>query len=378
MPKILINILSNRSGGGVSYVRNLIPRLCRLRQADSRSPISILCDERQRELLEFYDDIHDQLISAPTANLAGLDRVRWEKRNLPAIVAEQNAEVLFTPYQVITAKTKARNVIMVRNMEPFLGASYVYGWKGRLRNFLLRRATAASVRSAHRVVAVSHFVSDYLKQHFYVDPSRIICIHHGRDTFFERDEGAEHSKEQGPAPMFFTCGSLLPYRRCENVIDAFALATKRFTERRPTLVVAGAGTEPRYRATLERHAQESGIEKQIQFIGHVSKEEMKNLFHGCTACVLATEIEACPNTAIEALSSGCAIIASDSPPLPEILGDAAIFYPRQNVEKLAEQMTQLLEKPELANKYRKEARNRAKRYDWDTCAQQTFELLASC
>ena len=145
---------------------------------------------------------------------------------------------------------------MVRNMEPLRGAPYVYGWKGRFRNWLLRRATAAAVRSAHRVVAVSHFVSDYLEQHLHVDPSRIVCIHHGRDTFFERDETPDHTDEQGPAPMFLTCGSLLPYRRCEDVIDAFALISKalisnRFAEQPPTL----DRCRGRYRAPLSRSAR---------------------------------------------------------------------------------------------------------------------------
>ena len=367
----------------MSYVRNLIPRLCSLSQADSRVQISVLCDERHLELLEPFEGIRDHLITAPTANLSGLARVRWEKRNLPAIVSEHSVDVLFTPYQVITAKTEARDVIMLRNMEPLLGAPYIYGWKGRFRNWLLRRATITSVRSAHCVVAVSHFVGDYLEQHLHVDPSRIACIYHGRDAFFEREESSGLSEEGEQTPMFLTCGSLLPYRRCEDVIDAFALISKalvakRHNEQQPILIVAGAGTEPRYEALLRRHAQKSGIENQIEFVGHVSREQMKNLFHRCLASVFATEIETFSHIAVESLSSGCAIIASDSPPLPEILGEAAIFYPRRNVEKLAEQMGQLLEQPNLANKHREAARNRAKHYDWDTCAQQTFELLTSC
>jgi glycosyltransferase involved in cell wall biosynthesis len=290
-------------------------------------------------------------------------------------VAKHDIDVLFTPYQVITAKTKARNVVMVRNMEPFLGDQYTYGLKGRLRNFLLRRATAASVRSAHRVVAVSDFVADYLEHNFNVGPSRVVCIHHGGDTYFERSESSSPSEEV-LNPMFLTCGSLLPYRRSEDIIDAFAIVAKRYPERQPTLIVAGEGTEPRYRVLLECHAHKSGIGKQIQFAGHVSKDRMKELYHRCLACLLATEIEACPNTAIEALMSGCAIIASDTPPLPEILGDAASYYPPRMVELLAEKMGQLIDDPNFASQCREKARIRAACYDWDTCAQQTFELLA--
>jgi len=376
MHEILINTLSARSGGAVSYVRNLIPRLCQVCQTNDRVHMSILCDDHHRELLKPFECTSDDLIVVPTSNLSRLARVLWEKRNLPRLVTQHDVDVLFTCYQVITATTQARDIIMVRNMEPFLATSYSYGFKGRLRNYVLRRASAASVRSAHRIVAVSDFVRHYLESSLGIDPSQIARIYHGRDTFFEFEKNCGYSKSV-QQPVFLTCGSLLPYRRCEDVIDAFAIVAKRFPELRPTLNIAGDGTEFQYRRILAQRAVDSGVSAQIRFLGHVPKDRMRDLFQSCQLCVLATEIEACPNTAIEALTSGCAIIASNTDPLPEILGDSAVYYHPRNIEKLAEHMVQFLEEPDRANEYRKKAKNRAACFDWDTCAQMTFDLLAS-
>jgi glycosyltransferase involved in cell wall biosynthesis len=376
MLRLLVNILSAKSGGAVSYVRNLIPRLQEGGRVNDSIQALVLCDATQKRVLDSCGQMSDAVLVAPTVALPALGRLRWERRELPKLVTEHAIDVLFTPYQVSTAITNAREVIMVRNMEPFLGSEYTYGVRGRIRNFLIRRATVASCQSAWQIIAVSEFVREYLQQHIGIESSRITRIYHGRDTFFEADENSGHTASHDGA-MFLTCGSLLPYRRCEDVIKAFAVVAKRCPRRRLSLKIAGEGTEAKYRALLDTCVSKSGCSELIEFVGHVPKEQMRRLFRGCLACILSTEIEACPNTAIEALTSGCAIIASDAPPLPEILGTAPLYYPRRNVDELVKRMIQILEDPGLGNRCREAAAMQARCFDWNVCAQQTLALLSS-
>ena len=113
------------------------------------------------------------------------------------------------------------------------------------------------------------------------------------------------------------------------------------------------------------------------FLGDGQRQNavMRVLYRRCQLFVTATEVEACPNIAIEALTAGCSIVASDSGPAREILGDASVLTPPRNVDALGHQMVRLLgddmARVELANK----ARMRSGMFSWDRTVRDTYEVL---
>ncbi len=375
----MINCLGARSGGAVSYLRNAIGRILQAHDPAAGFRIQALCDSGQAEQVDADSDL---VLRADTAGLSGTKRSLWEARNLKRLVNEHGFTTVFTPYQVSNAKTSAKSVLMLRNMEPFFHQRYDYSWNTRLRNRILKRLTIRSTKSADHVIAVSEYVRQLLVGPLGLDPDRVSRIYHGRDPFFSesiddadvksalRDIGIQN-------PFLLTCGSLLPYRRVEDVILAYDRLAKR--DKRPLdLVIAGDGADNRYKQKLRKLASESESSNQILFAGHVSRRHIRTLYRNAEAVVLATEIEACPNIAIEAMAAGSMIVASDSDPLPEIIGaDNARFYEKRNIDELTELLRQLPESPEQSQALRKNARRRADDFCWERCAAATTELLES-
>mgnify|MGYP001252808170 CR=1 FL=1 len=70
----------------------------------------------------------------------------------------------------------------------------------------------------------SYFAGGYAKTELGVDAKRITRIYHGRDESFSPERGRDDEQQLrrlGIArPYVFTCGSLLPYRRVEDVLAA--------------------------------------------------------------------------------------------------------------------------------------------------------------
>ncbi len=167
----------------------------------------------------------------------------------------------------------------------------------------------------------------------------------------------------------------MPYRRCEDVIDAFGRFS-RPEDRSFQLVVAGDGNDPPYKTMLQQRSNQPTLAGRIRFTGHVSPQHMRALYQQAKLVVLATEIEACPNIAIESMSAGAAILASDSPPLPEIIGrENASFFERRNTVQLADRIGHLLNSPAEAAELQQRARRRADDYGWQTCTAKTLQLL---
>ncbi len=179
--KILINCLSARSGGAISYLRNAIGSILAEGNRLDGVEIHALCDARQALQI---DTSPDRRILAETARLGGWKRSLWERRNLPRIVRQGGYGTVFTPYQLSAAALPVRSVLMLRNMEPFFFERYHYSFKNRLRNQLLRRSTIRSTRAASHVIAVSEFARDYLVDVVGVSRHAVTRIYHGRDPFF--------------------------------------------------------------------------------------------------------------------------------------------------------------------------------------------------
>ena len=375
---VLYNCLSAISGGAVSYNRNMLPELNRLFEGSvDGHQLRILLHESQEP---FISDIPGaQCIFVKGHRLTGVRRLLWEWRHLEHVAQEERADVLFCPYQIGRSVANAKLVLMIRNMEPFLFQRYRYGLGSRLRNHLLRCYSARALRSADRVIAVSQFAKDLLTNQLSVLPGRICQIYHGRDTRLtptdNRSANWKLLSELGLKSDFvLTCGSLRPYRRCEDVISAFA-KLKPGPTNGLTLIIAGSEDVARYGKAIRRAIAQSACGDSVRMVGHVSWEMMRALYQCCKVCVIASEIEACPNIAIEAMTSGCVIVASDQPPLPEMFHDSAVYFRSRNVADLADKMQLALLDANLREQLQTLALRRSQGFSWRTCAAKTFQAL---
>ena len=376
--RILMNCLSCVSGGAVAYLRNLTPRLHGLfAESPGGNQLRILAHASQSDLLS--DVPEDALILVNGRRPLGYRRLLWEKRHLPRIAAEHDVDVVFVPYQVGMHVKGLRHIFMLRNMEPFFYRGYNYGWRGGLRNNLLHRYSVRTLRMADRVIAVSQFAHDWLVHSMNVRPERVRTVYHGRDESFTPEGNADGDRQLltqiGVRNGFLlTCGSMLPYRRFEDVIAAFALVADP-SGNGLQLVIAGSGNERRYSEMVRRLAAQSLNPDRIVLPGHVDRLTMQALYRCCRICLVTTEVEACPNIAIEAMTIGCVIVSSNRPPLPAMFQGCSLEYNARDIRQMAEQIRKASESAPLRDRLRARALSRATAFSWKRCAKDTYAAL---
>jgi glycosyltransferase involved in cell wall biosynthesis len=204
-------------------------------------------------------------------------------------------------------------------------------------------------------------------------------VYHGRDELSldeatQITEGSTLRRYGITGKFVLSCGSLLPYRRCEDVIAAF----EKYSIEWPgdmQLVIAGSGTDRGYHRTIVNMIAKSPVRKKILQIGQVTRDDMKVLYNSCDACIFATEIEACPNIAIEAMTAGCVIISCDKQPLPEMFSGSSVEYRARDVGDLVSKLRLSLTDPELREKLKTMALSRATYFSWKKCAEETYDAV---
>jgi len=305
----------------------------------------------------------------------GLFRFVWEKFSLPRIVADFDIDVLFTPYQVGPNIRGVKNVLMIRNMEPFFFFKYRYSMNTWLRNKVLSFISNHCLRKADRIIAVSKFAAGHLED-LGIPNQSISLIYHGSPTFFKDSSNDlfELANLGINNPFVLACGSILPYRRYEDVIHAFNRALPSIPDN-VILVIVGSGSDIGYKRMLADIIAQSPQPERIFMLGAVQWSDMDLLYRNGCCCIITSEIEACPNIAIEAMASGSCILAAEIPPLPEILDDCAIFFPPRNVSLLSKSIASFILDENNRNHFSLRSRKRTISFSWSVSAAKTYNAL---
>jgi alpha-1,3-rhamnosyl/mannosyltransferase len=176
-------------------------------------------------------------------------------------------------------------------------------------------------------------------------------------------------------PFVLGVGTLEPRKNLITLLEAFALLPSYLTNRFQ-VVLAG---KPGWRTTsLGKHLQSYGQRSSLVLTGYVSEEDLRSLYTSAEMFVFPSFYEGFGLPVLEALASGCPVIASTAPSLKEVAGSAAIFVdPKSPPEEWSRAMVRVAESAELRQSLGIAGREQARRFSWETCAQQTSEVLSS-
>lgn len=89
---------------------------------------------------------------------------------------------------------------------------------------------------------------------------------------------------------------------------------------------------------------------------------------------MTSRVEACPNTALEALSYGCNTVSTKNSPMPEFFKETALYYQAGDIESFIVQVAKAIEGADSTSR-RDAARRRADEFSWQHTAESTMNEL---
>lgn len=205
---------------------------------------------------------------------------------------------------------------------------------------------------AERILTISHAAKRDIVESVDVPAEKIVVAHLGIEEAFLR-EGAV--KEAGD--YFLFSGRAAKHKNMPVLLAAFDLVRRRHPDLR--LVLAGGNHEPF-----------AGLEG-VVVPGFVSEAELVALYRGAIAVIMPSFMEGFGLPPLEGMAVGTPAITSTAPALVEITGDAALHFDPRSPEQLADAMQRLITEPELRATLGARGRERARRFTWRRCAEET-------
>jgi glycosyltransferase involved in cell wall biosynthesis len=107
------------------------------------------------------------------------------------------------------------------------------------------------------------------------------------------------------------------------------------------------GSSAQHRPVLDKLAQELGVFDQVHFLGFLTPEELQAVFSAATAMVFPSKFEGFGLPILEAFHARLPVLSSNATTLPEVAGDAALYFDPDSPAELASLMRLILDTPEV-------------------------------
>jgi len=368
----IINLTAGgMSGGYKKYLQNIIPRMAA--HSDVQALLCAAPDSFSLQgLLEPLPNI--QFINCKPYLFLGYGTDADLNRHLQ----EFRPDVIFVPTERYFQFNSVPVVRMLQNMEPLVTNIDGNPFEERVRLWLRAVDAGRAIKKSDRVIAISEFVRDFFLKHWNVPPERIGVVYHGSDMAKNEGQRPFLVPNDWEGRFLFTAGSIRPARGLEDALHALSHLFD-LSSNIAGLVIAGdiASVMMRYKEKLEDWIKSHNLSSKVCWAGNLNEKEMAWCYKNCSAFVMTSRVEACPNIALEAMANGCVCISTDSPPMPEIFGNAAIYCAPKDGKALAEVIQTTLNWDERRRKEMSEkAKKRAAEFSWDACVEKTVMELA--
>lgn len=205
----------------------------------------------------------------------------------------------------------------------------IYSWKLR-----------QSLRSADKVIAVSHQTAADLAEFEGVEENRLVVIHQGCHAAFKQGYGDDlvdqiKSKYSLPDTFVLCVGTLEKRKNAILLIKALSLMREKIT-----VVIAGKPTP--YASELRDLVSQLKLEPFVHFIYHVPYEDLPLLYRASSVFVYPSVFEGFGIPIVEAIASKVPVITSNGSCFSEAGGPNCIYVNPSNPEELAVAISQVL------------------------------------
>ncbi len=247
---------------------------------------------------------------------------------------------------------------------------FPYTWESRRKRILESFAT----RLAKVVVGVSHHVVANTTRELGVSPQKTRRLYNGVQEAALLSPPAAR-RELGLPQEPIVCGivaRIVYFKRIPDAVEALGILRRR--RKKVVMAVVGGG-EPERIASIEKRAKEAGVASHLHLCGEVKNAAV--LMRAFNLGMLVSTKEGLGNTVLEYWMAGLPLVATEIPPIKEMVSAGGILVPPRSPGKIAKAIEAIASSPRLGGRLSREGKRRVKRFSVENTAETTASLYDS-
>ena len=355
----LLFLVPGETGGSEIYARNLIPALVKERP--------------ELELVAFVNREATELelpgVEVIPIGVSGRGRIRRvlaEQRRLPGLVREHGIDLLHSLGTSAPSRPGAVNVVTILDV---IYARYPKAHTLPMR-IGMRVLVPRAAKSADRVITISRAAAGDIVELLGIDPARIDVTYLGG-----KPSGAATPEVDlrdrlglGDSPVVLSVSARRPHKNLPRLLGAFA---RLRAEPPPVLVLPGYSTP--FEDEIKAQVRDLRIDERVRFLGWTSERDLEGLYRAATCFVFPSLAEGFGLPVLEAMQRGVPVACSNVSSLPEVAGEAALYFDPLDEDEIAAAMEEFLVTPARRAELTEAGRRRARRFSWERTARGTAD-----
>jgi glycosyltransferase involved in cell wall biosynthesis len=367
--RIGIDATNIRAGGGLTHLSEML-RAARPAEYGVDGVV-VWGGETTLERLPEREWLELEPLAEPSGRMPG--KLFWQQQQLSK-QARDRCDLLFVPGGTFTGSFRPF-VAMSQNLlpfEPLERARFGLSWPG-IRYRMLERSQAATFRRAAGVIFLTETARRVVTARTGPLSARVAIVPLGiADRFFQEPRPRREATAERPFRWLYVSIVNL-YKHPWHVVEA--VAELAHAGRPVALDLVGPAYPPALARLEKAIAQADPDGRFVRYRGPLPHEALAEAYRDADGFVFASSCENMPNILVEAMASALPIACSDRGPMPEVLGDAGLYFDPENPSQIARAMERLMDDPEQSRGCARRAHERARSYSWQRCADETFAFL---
>src|SRR3989339_325296 len=234
-----------------------------------------------------------------------------------------------------------------------------------------------SANKANIIFTISENAKEDIINILNIPSEKVVVIYLDTEPWFSLDPknkiNSQSIKEkyQLPDKYLFYPANTWPHKNHINLLKAF----KILKNIHPDLYLVFTGKESNAHDNIREFINTNKLQDHVKYLGHIIREDMPYIYLNAEMLVFPSLFEGFGIPLVEAMKSRCPIVASNNTSIPEIAGNAALFFDPNNPRDIAEKINEVLNNNKLREKLIQNGFLRAKNFSYQNSAKSIINTL---
>jgi glycosyltransferase involved in cell wall biosynthesis len=309
-----------------------------------------------------------QRVVCPVFGAAQSKRYYYEQARLPGQLRERHIDLVHSLGYVGPLFPSCPAVVTIHDLN--------YRWfrnrglKALVRNLALRAFVRLSARRAQHVIAVSRYTRDEIVSFFRLPQDKVTVVHEAPKVVapppLDVALSGDTLQRLGIAPPYFLAfSSLSPNKNIARLVAAYrqAHAAGRIKQ---ALIVVGHKLRD-----SSGPAEADGL---IRYTGYLERDDLQTVLQQAYALLFPSYYEGFGLPVLEAMACGVPVVCSRAASLPEVGGDAALYFDPYSIDDIASKIVEVAQDAELRQSMRTRGYRQVETFSWEKAAQETLAV----
>jgi glycosyltransferase involved in cell wall biosynthesis len=310
-------------------------------------------------------------------------KLLWDQILVPWVALKEGADIIFNPKFSVPLLSPIPVTMGLQEFGFFTHPEYYAKWDVRYQKFMIPRC----VRKSIHLFPNSNFILEENRRILGLALQNTTVLYSASDNRFRPIEGGEQLlkfKSRYNLPeKFIVCLTRVDHPGLEGEESFYGgknpeivyRAFLRIRDKIPhKLLFAGRRVKEYLYHTEGNKLDLAGVE----FISFIPYDELHFLYNAADFFVNAAPREGCPNTVLEAMACGKAMVLASTGGSADVAADAALFCEPRNVEEFSKNMLNVCLNQSLKRDLESKSLKRSEFFRWDKTAKLCIEALEKC